>query len=254
MIDDIKQIKDVARALNHLNFQKMDNIYVNLIAIFSERNEALINSAIRLEKIESTEEITGNIILLNFILRDMIENIEILSWLKLKNDNVYHKIGEKEYKEFISKLLGDEKIHPYKFSNNNKNLKYILENLYGSLNLNDDFDKIIVIKKEVHNYIHKNGLKYIAPIESLTYDKVLEKYFNKIKFIFKFYFKIVFLLDNSCIGSSDCIDYLDCGMTPPENCQYWVAPIFDEYIINQFDDNDKNWLKNNNNYNMQFNF
>ncbi|MFQ7534199.1 MAG: hypothetical protein ACLRPT_03140 [Akkermansia muciniphila] len=32
------------------------------------------------------------------------------------------------------------------------------------------------------------------------------------------------------MSSSDYIDYLECGMQPPENSQYWVAPFVQEAL------------------------
>lgn len=105
----------------------------------------------------------------------------------------------------------------------------------------------------MHNYIHKNGLKYIN-LREISYNKFIKENLSKLLFIFKFYFKISFLLDGTCVASSDYIDYLENGETPPENSQYWVAQTFDNYIKNQFTKDDRKWLNNHNVYNMQFSF
>lgn len=289
LLNKIKQIEDVARSLSYLNFGKVDSVetpFTNFISEFSERNKNLIHTIIFMitKKIEVSTNYTNDIdtegikLLIIFALRDIIENIEVLSWLKLNNNQWFNNSGldniiiddktdlsifieyinknidNEKYSNFIKKLSGEENMKSYKISKLGKtNLESEIEKKYDEINLSKDFKYIEDIKKELHNYIHKNGLKYIN-LSGISYEQFLKEYMNRIVCVFKFYFKISFLLDGTCVGSSDYIDYLDCGEQPPEDCQYWVAPIFDEYIFNQFDENDKEWLKNNNNYNMQFAF
>ncbi len=291
LLDDMKQIETVAESLSFLNFGKVDSVetmFTNFISEFSERNKNLIHSIVftctkNLEKnINAYDtddiDIVGSELLIIFALRDIIENIEVLSWLKLNNNQWFNKnefnditIDNEEkllmfienmikseddemHKSFIRKLSGEENMKSYKFSKSyKKNLELEIEKRYGNINLSNEFNYIEDIKNNLHNYIHKNGLKYIN-IRGISYEKFLIEYLNKILFVFKFYFKISFLLDGTCVASSDYIDYLDCGAQPPKDCQYWVAPVFDKYIVNQFDEHDKEWIKNNNNYNMQFSF
>ena len=56
------------------------------------------------------------------------------------------------------------------------------------------------------------------------------------------------------VMSTDYIDYLDCGETPPEDSQYWIAPFVEQLIsknINVIDENCIKYLKDNTN--MQLN-
>lgn len=290
LLKDMQQIEAVAENLSFLNFGKVDSIeavFINFISEFSERNKNLIHSIILICTNNSKADINfnnindididGTKLLIIFALRDIIENIEVLSWLKLNNNQWFSEKNLKNitlnnerdflgfigniknednemHKSFLRKLTGEENMKSYKFSKSyKKNLESEIEKRYGNINLCNDFNKIEDIKNTLHNYIHKNGLKYIN-IRGIPYEQFLKEYLNKILFVFKFYFKISFLLDGTCVASSDYIDYIDCGMQPPENCQYWVASVFDEYILNQFDEHDKKWIKNNNNYNMQFAF
>jgi hypothetical protein len=76
---------------------------------------------------------------------------------------------------------------------------------------------------------------------------IFDVYNNRIKFleqlsidlrnIFIKHFVWLFSIKDNYMMSSDYIDYLDMGMTPPKNSQYWVATliqeIFDE-IIKQY--------------------
>jgi len=54
---------------------------------------------------------------------------------------------------------------------------------------------------------------------------------NDIKDIFILHVAYIFFINDHYMMSSDYIDHLDCGMTPEENSQYWVAP----YIQKTFD-------------------
>ncbi len=292
LLDDIKQIENVAEELDYLNFNKMDIPIANFIAEFSKRNKDLIHSIISIiirnltnknNYINENDEeynivdVEGIKLLIIFSLRDIIENLEVLSWLKLNNyslidsikNNSYTIDNEESFLHFIEKYIsyvngeqytsykrkinGQEKMKSYKIDKYSKNsLEVELEKIYGKINLSNDFEYIQEVKKTLHNYIHKNGIKYINI--ATEYTKFLKEYLNKLKLIFKFYFKINFLLDGTSIASSDYIDYLECGQQPPEGCQYWVAPIFDEYISKQFNEEDKKWLIDNNICNMQFYF
>ncbi len=58
------------------------------------------------------------------------------------------------------------------------------------------------------------------------------------------------MFDGSTFSSTDYVDYMDLGLTPPEDCQYFIAPIFKEFINGFFTDEEKNWLKQNNDIGM----
>lgn len=287
LLNDIKQIENVAEILEEINFGKIELLtgeICNFISEFSRRNKSLIHSIINMiirnNKSSLTNDeiidIEGDKILIIFALRDIIENIEILSWLKLNNDSwvkedeegnikiedsedflniieeYLESINREKYIGYINKISGKENMKSYKIKKDSKNsLELELEKKFGPINLSKDFDNIENLKKMLHNYIHKNGIKYIN-LERIKYREFTKDYLEKLKFIFKFYFKISFLLDNTCIASSDYIDCLECGIEPPEDCQYWVAPIFTQYIDSQFNEEDKKWIKENNRLNMQF--
>lgn len=293
LLKKTKEIEYVAESLSYLNFGKIDIPEMplgNFISEFSQRNKSLIHSLYfiitkNIEDVNNSKytynsdmNVGGIEILIIFALRDIIENIEVLGWLKLNNnkwfdnkdldnvtinneedflkliENMYKNIDKYKHSEFVKKIIGQEKMKSYKISKSfEMNLESEIENKYGKVSLSKDFNYIEDLKKELHNYIHKNGLKYVN-IKGVHYNQFLKDYLSKLLIIFKFYFKITFLLDGTCVSSSDYVDYLDCGAQPPEGCQYWVARKFDEYIHNQFEVEDKEWLKNNNTYNMQFEF
>jgi hypothetical protein len=63
----------------------------------------------------------------------------------------------------------------------------------------------------------------------------------------------IFSIRECYMASSDFIDSLDCGMTPPDDSQYWVAPfvqtVFDE-IISKYREDISNHIKNSTNMHL----
>lgn len=64
--------------------------------------------------------------------------------------------------------------------------------------------------------------------------KAINRFQNDLIAIFVQHFSYLFYLNDRYMMSSDYVDYLDMGMTPEEDSQYWVAPFiqkaFDRYI------------------------
>ncbi len=80
-----------------------------------------------------------------------------------------------------------------------------------------------------HNLLDNDNEIYLKDrIEKLD---VLLKDLNN---IFVQHFAYIFTINEHYLMSSDYSDYMDVGMTPPDDCQYWVAPsiqeIFDKEI------------------------
>ena len=62
------------------------------------------------------------------------------------------------------------------------------------------------------------------------------------------------MIHSSLISSTDYVDYLDCGLEPPEDCQYIVAPFVQDFInkkVARLHPELKQYLKDNNNYKMK---
>ena len=53
---------------------------------------------------------------------------------------------------------------------------------------------------------------------------------------------LVILVRPLLIMSSDYIDYLDCGDTPPKDSQYWVAPFVLDFVDKYKNTLDKDFL------------
>lgn len=90
------------------------------------------------------------------------------------------------------------------------------------------------LRKKLNNYVHNNGAFFSLQNYISASDKNLGKHLMSISyrtsFISSFFLAILLMVDSSLISSTDYIDYLDCGMKPPENSQYAVAPFVQEFI------------------------
>lgn len=98
--------------------------------------------------------------------------------------------------------------------------------------LKDSFDKLA---SKLNNFVHANGRSYYNFSYSRmdirdNLEKVCREFEEEITYITMSFLRVVVLIHPDLIMSEDYIDYLDCGHTPPENSQYWVAPFVSEFI------------------------
>lgn len=99
------------------------------------------------------------------------------------------------------------------------------------------------MRQRLNDHTHYNSFQYMFYNDNQMFDvynnriNFLEQLSIDLRNIFIKHFVWLFSIKDNYMMSSDYIDYLDMGMTPPENSQYWVAPliqeIFDE-IIKQY--------------------
>lgn len=115
--------------------------------------------------------------------------------------------------------------------------------------LQDSFDKI---GKHLNNYIHGNGYSFYNVNAGSFDEKHIEKQLNDIvstaQYITTTFLFLLVLSSPQYIMSTDYIDHLEFGQTPPDGSQYWVAPFVAEYFKNNVEMIDKNcyeYLKEN---------
>lgn len=136
-------------------------------------------------------------------------------------DNSLHKDDSKQArKDFFasSKYIAFFQKEPL-----NKTLfSEYLENIWDSLD------------RELNNYVHSNGSRYVlCNLPGYSYDHRKELLYDlacAIVDIAIIFLSMIMFVDSSYIGSSDYIDHLDVGSTPPEDCQYWIAYSIQEFI------------------------
>lgn len=69
--------------------------------------------------------------------------------------------------------------------------------------------------------------------------------------IIDIFLSMLVIIDSIKVHSSDYIDALEMGMEPPEDSQYWVAPVILDYMNERFDKNLLSYLQENEGHGMQ---
>ncbi len=95
------------------------------------------------------------------------------------------------------------------------------------------------IQKKLNNYVHSNGIAYynmpITLYPKNSFHKQIQKLLNNMRYITITFLFLLTLCLPHFIMSSDYIDYLECGMTPLEDSQYWVAPFISDFFNKNLD-------------------
>jgi len=135
-------------------------------------------------------------------------------------------------------IKGTEKLPEYRvmseYIRNSERLKAITELILVNKNFNN-------IRQRCHDHMHYNYYHNIIYNDNQVHlenrVKYLDVFSNDLKSLFIQHFAYFFYLMDHYMTSSDYVDHLDVGMTPPEDSQYWVA----SFIQDAFD----NWIKPN---------
>lgn len=121
------------------------------------------------------------------------------------------------------------------------NIKEILKNNKTLGIWNEELKNIEKLNIQCNSYIHKNGLDKISPYyinHSSTNIKL-----DDIFLCVKFFFTLIACYDGKVLASSDYIDYLDMNEEPPIDSQYWIAPICQNFINEEYTKADIDKLK-----------
>lgn len=152
----------------------------------------------------------------------------------------------------------------------NIKMKISFENYMKYLKQNDNIIKILheyklqdyweSLRNKLNNYVHNNGLQFTSHNLIKGHNESLDIYLKNINirtsYIITLFLVLIIMTEGALISSTDMIDYLDCGMQPPENCQYEIAPFIQEYIdkkVVEIHPELKQYLKDNNSYGMKIN-
>lgn len=171
-----------------------------------------------------------------------------------EKDNLEEGIGA----WFNNTLENKEKIK-YEYFDINKYMNILCEDSSVKecfdLHLKDTWREL---GKKLNNYTHGNGKAYIMDnayhcTKNDDMQNKLGGVGDSIWQITACFLSILYLIKPNSIMSSDLLDYLDCGLTPPENAQQLIAPVFQNYIdtyITRISPQLKKYLTDNNPYEM----
>lgn len=135
----------------------------------------------------------------------------------------------------------------------NPDIMEILSN-YGLANYWEE------LRGKLNDYMHNNGLNYArhnsTRIGDKNLDTLLENINIRVSYITTFFLILIIMTDATLISSTDMMDHLDLGLTPPDDCQYWIARFIQEYIdekVVPLHPELKTYLKDRNAYGMDIN-
>ena len=245
--DDKKIINyiDVLKFISDTNFidntisTKQKKFFISYASIISQRNLEIVKILFRELKNNNNQLVA------NFLLRDIIENIKLyLYFLRgAIKEEIINNSQESYKKEIVSEDVKNKILKT--LSNENTDWNYDIKKIINdnpSLNIwKEDLKKIEKINKHCNSNIHKLGLTKILPDiiknsnERITIDDIC--------FCIRFFITLLICYDSKEISSSDYLDYLEMDMKPPENSQYWVAPIIQNFIDNEYNSKEKAMLK-----------
>jgi len=204
---------------------KNKSIDVSFASIIAQRNLQIAQTLFR-------EIQDSNQLVCNFLTRDIIENIKL--YLYLMRGAIKEEILEGPYGKAVkeNKLLDIDKIIDLNLLSENNSWDL---NILKILKNNPSLEPWMQVLKELNSLntncnkvIHKNGITKITPNQIKYSNNIITK--EDIFKCIKFFVTLVICYDGKEISSSDYIDCLEMEITPPENSQYWVAPIIKKFI------------------------
>lgn len=225
-------LKSLMNGNGYIDLSDYKTVFASLCETFSSRNYECFKSFLCNYK--------SNKLLCFFALRDVIENIKIYIYLLFDSVDKYiiddlNNFSDSVFQRKVDELRGTQKlkVNFEKIKSNNPIL-----NIYDK-----EFEKAQKINEICNNYIHKNGYSKMETrfLKSIDETKLLDDMF----FLLKLYISIIISFDGKNISSTDYIDYLEMGANPPKNSQYWVAPIYKDFINTEFSKEEIKKLKEN---------
>ena len=99
---------------------------------------------------------------------------------------------------------------------------------------------------KLNDYVHSNGISFYNQNINAYQEEDLHNQMNAVlkdlRFITVSFLFLLTLCSPLSIMSTDYIDYLDCGMMPPNGSQYWVAPFVADFFKSNMDLIDENCM------------
>jgi hypothetical protein len=210
--------------------------------------EAIANSIISIKVILELGHVTDAKALIRNLFDQIIINLYFIGRLKKKSDDfnnmMTNDIGlnkkldlEEWYDANVSNWLMDNKTKNLKKALRYDDMKKFLKQdlkLSGIIEYLDS-DECKKLRDWLNDAVHLNyynmvllndGSLCIDPKRKATLDEV-KRAFDQITM---FHIACVLCLKPVYMMSHDYIDYKDCGMEPPEGCEYDVSPFVQEYL------------------------
>ena len=188
-----------------------------------------------------------------------VANKRTNSILDLKFDSILTE-NEKAVEAWLSNTVSELP--------NKTKMKLSFENYMKYLKQNEDITKTLenhnlehyweTLRARLNDYVHNNGIQFTSHNLIKEYNQNLDIYLKNINirtsYIITLFLVLIIMTEAPLIASTDMIDHLECGLTPPEDCQYEIAPFIQNYIdkkVVAFHPELKQFLRDNNKYDMR---
>lgn len=176
----------------------------------------------------------GNIADANILLRKLRDDLFFYLYIIVtcNNENLLSSKDLSRQENFVNAWLNNELSH-LNISEVIKNITKTDEciDLVTSFNLDNELH---TIGKTLNNYTHGNGrIFYNRPYNHYQEDELDHlgtQIVHTLNYILVSFIFLLILLCPSYISSTDYIDFLEFGMTPIEDSQYWVAPFIKDFV------------------------
>lgn len=124
-------------------------------------------------------------------------------------------------------LHGKEKRPEYRIMSQYIKKSRVLEAINNLIYVNELYKNV---RERCNAHTHYNYFKNILLNDSEVYLKerscILDELLEDVRSIFILHLSYICTICQHYMMSSDYLDHLECGMTPPEDSQYWVSPFF----------------------------
>lgn len=233
LITFLEDISDLISQNGHLSFFNKSN------KIFRMKTELIDSSVFTLNSISICSEF-GSFGDLNTLLRKYRDDLFLyLYFLEICN-NSNNPLGDIDYIDYL-KTINDEETHAFNWIDNKlENLQigyiigYLLKNktIFTTIkkyNLKSNWERI---SKILNNYVHANGIKYVeSNFHPYTnYEQEYSNFESHLLELTLVFTTLLILIKPNFISSTDYTDYLEMGLEPPENSQFFVAPFIENFI------------------------
>lgn len=105
-----------------------------------------------------------------------------------------------------------------------------------------------ILRHKLNDYVHVKGVENAYANYNMNYD--LSSGFKKIdknlKYLSVYFLSLLLIIDSTMVMSTDYIDHMEMGMTPPEGSKYNIAPSIQEFIdqyLKSYDNDLVNFVK-----------
>ena len=210
--------------------------------------EAIANSIKSIKAVLELGHITDAKALLRNLFDETIINLYFMARLKKKDDDFSNLMANDRVLDQGLQLekMCDVTVSDWLVGNKTKQLKKALryEDMQDYLQQEVrivgiveylETSKCKEIREWLNDAVHLNYYKAILLNDgSLCIDNArkttVDKFMNVFNQIIMFHVTCVFCLEPFYMMTSDYYDYKECGMEPPEGCQYEVAPFIQTYL------------------------